>query len=150
MGKAKTQEREQARDLFVNSNLTLKEIATIVKVAPTRLSKWSGEDNWELQKTAQQVTSGKIIAGWYAQLQLINQQIQLSGGIPSSAETDKISKLVDSIAKLNKKNNLSMYHTVLKEFLSDLVTKDNAASKTFAPLMLDFMKQKAQQLKNDS
>ncbi len=150
MGKAKTAEREQARDLFVNSGLLLKDIAAIVHVAASRLGKWAKEDNWELQKTAQQVTAGKIISGWYSSLQKINEEIQKQGGLPTSAQSDQISKITDSIQKLSKKQNLSMYHTVLKEFLSELQLTDNDAAKKFGPYMLDFLKRKATQLKNDS
>lgn len=149
MGKPKTQEREQARDLFVNSGLLLKDIASIVNVAASRLGKWSKEDNWELQKTAQQVTAGKIISGWYSSLQKINEEISKNGGLPTSAQSDQISKITDSIQKLSKKQNLSMYHTVLKEFLSELLLSDTDAAKLFGPKMLDFMKQKATQLSND-
>jgi len=150
MGKEKTQEREQARDLFVNSNLTLKEISGIVNVSASRLGKWATADNWDLQKTAQQVTAGKIIAGWYAMLQKINEQIQKQQGIPDNGQIDQVSKITDSIQKLSKKQNLSMYHTVLKDFLSELILTDNEAAKKFGPYMLDFLKRKATQLKNDS
>ena len=151
MGKSKTQEREQARDLFVNSNLTLKEISAIVNTTPAHLGKWAKEDNWDLQKTAQQVTSGKIISGWYGMLQRIQEEIQANQkGIPTSAQIDQVNKITDSISKLSKKQNLSMYHTVLKDFLSELMLSDNEAAKTFGPMMLDFLKRKATQLKNDS
>jgi hypothetical protein len=146
MGKAKTAERAQARDLYVNSGITLKECAAIVKVSEARVGKWAEEDNWKLQQTAQQVTAEKIIAGWYANLQRINEEIIKKGGIATNAQADQISKITDSIFKLSKKNNLSMYHTVLKEFLSDLITVDNDAAKTFGPFLLDFMKRKAAQL----
>lgn len=149
MGKQKTTERNQARDLFVNSGLSLKEAAAIVKVAPSHVGRWAKEDNWEVQKTAQQVTAEKIIAGWYGQLQKINEEIAKGDGIPTNAQADQISKITDSIQKLSKKQNLSMYHTVLKEFLSELLTIDTDAAKTFGPHMLDFMKRKATQLSND-
>lgn len=147
MGKAKTEERKQARDLFVNSGLNLKECSAIVKVSELHLGKWAKEDEWQLQRTAQQVTAEKIIYGWYASLQAINTEINTNQkGIATSAQADQISKITDSILKLSKKNNLSMYHTVLKEFLSDLIAIDNDAAKTFGPYMLDFMKRKAAQL----
>ncbi len=148
MGKAKTEERKQARDLFVNSGISLKECAAITKVSELHVGKWAKEDEWQLQRTAQQVTAEKIIYGWYANLQRINEEILKQGGIATSPQADQISKITDSILKLSKKNNLSMYHTVLKEFLSDLIAIDNDAAKTFGPYMLDFMKRKAAQLSN--
>lgn len=149
MGKQKTEERNQARDLYVNSGLTLKEAASIVKVAPSHVGKWAKEDKWEVQRTARMVTAEKIISGWYAQLSKINEEIANGDGIPTNAQADQISKITDSIQKLSKKQNLSMYHTVLKEFLNELLVSDATTAKTFGPLMLDFMKRKASQLTND-
>ena len=149
MGKSKTLERTQSQELFVNTNLTLKEIAAMVNVSAAKVGQWSKEDKWELQRTAKQNTAEKIISGWYGQLQLLNEQIENNGGIPSSADSDKISKITDSIQKLSKKQNLSMYHLVLKEFLLELQQSTPDAAKILAPLMLDFLKQKAQHLSND-
>ncbi len=149
MGKQKTEERNQARDLFVNSGLTLKEAAAIVKVAPSHVGKWAKEDKWEVQRTARLVTAEKIISGWYAQLSKINEDIANGDGYPTNAQADQISKITDSIQKLSKKQNLSMYHTVLKEFLNELIKIDTDAAKAFGSLMLDFMKRKATQLSND-
>lgn len=149
MGKEKKAERNQARDLVVNSGLSLKDAAAIVKVSPSHVGKWAKEDDWELQRTAQQVTAEKIIAGWYAMISKINDEVSKAGGIPTNAQADQISKITDSIQKLSKKQNLSMYHTVLKEFLNELMTIDTEAAKTFGPHMLDFIKRKANQLSND-
>lgn len=163
MGKQKTQERNQARDLFVNNGLRLKEAAAIVKVAPSHVGRWAKEDNWEVQKTARQVTAEKLIASWYAMLNKINEEVAKGEtkitkgetevvrlpGIPSNAQADQLSKITDNITKLAKKQNLSMYHFVLKEFLTELITGNAEAAETFGPLMLDFMKSKARQLSND-
>jgi ribosomal protein L17 len=150
MGKQKIAERKQARDLFVNSGLTLKECAAIVKATPAHVGKWAKEDKWDMQKSAQQVTSEKIIANYYGMLAKINNAIiATDDGVPTSAQADQISKITDSIYKLAKKNNLSMYYTVLKEFLNDLVNIDADAAKKFSDYLLDFFKRKASQLSND-
>ena len=149
MGKAKTAERDQSRDLFVNSGLSLKDIAAIVKVNPRNISTWAKEDNWDVQKTARQVTAEKLISGWYGMISKINEEVAKGDGIPTTQQADQISKITDSIQKLSKKQNLSMYYSVLKEFLHDLITTDGEAGKQFGPYMLDFMKRKANQLSND-
>jgi len=149
MGKQKTEERKQARDLFVNNGLSLKECAAIVKTTASHVGKWAKEDNWQVQKAAQQVTAEKIIANYYGMLSKISEAIITGDGVPTSAQADQISKITDSIYKLAKKNNLSMYHTVLKEFLNDLLSIDNEAAKKFSDYMLDFIKRKASQLSND-
>lgn len=150
MGKAKTAERLQAQDLYTNTSLTLKEVADMVRVSAAQLGKWAEADNWELLRTAKQNTSGNIISGWYAQLKALNDEVEENGGIPTPSQSDSMSKIADNIKKLSKKQDLSMYHAVLKEFLEDLMQISAANAKIFAPLMLDFMKRKAQKLKSDS
>ena len=149
MGRAKTEERTKAADLYVNTSLTLKEIAAMVIVSPTKLGQWAKEDKWELQRTAKQNTADKIITGLYAQLQKLNELIEKGEGIPSPSQTDSICKISDSIQKLSKKQNLSMYHYALKEFLQELMATDIAKAQIFAPLMNDFMKQKATTLSTE-
>ena len=149
MGRAKTEERTKAADLYVNTSLTLKEIAAMVIVSPTKLGQWAKEDKWELQRTSKQNTADKIIVGWYSMLQKINEDVEENGGIPTAAQSDSMSKLADNIQKLSKKQNLSMYHYALKEFLQELMATDIAKAQIFAPLMNDFMKQKATTLSTE-
>ena len=147
----KTEERQKAADLYINMpNLTNIQIGAIVGVTPKQIGKWATEDGWDLQRTAQMVTVDKIIAGYYLQLAAIQKQINdEQKGLPTPAQSDQQHKLADAIDKLKKKQNLSTYHQVLTEFLSDLTKSDNEAAKLFAPLMLEFMKQKAKTVKND-
>ena len=151
MGKLKTEERKQAADFFVNAGLTIKEISSIVKVAPRHISKWRDEDGWETQRTAKLITVEKLISDWYGILQNINAQIRDNqNGLPTSAQTDQQSKISDNIYKLSRKNNLSLYSTVLTEFLSELQTVDVEAAKILADYTLDFLKRKANKLKDDT
>lgn len=149
MGKPKTTERLQAQDLYVNTTLTLKQIADMVKVSAVQIGKWSNADEWEGMRHAARNTSGKIILGWYAQLQQLQDEITKQGGVPTKSQSSTQREVVNNIQALNKRQNLSMYHTVLKEFLKDLLTINADAAKQFGPLLLDFMKRKATQLNND-
>ncbi len=151
MAAKKTEERKQARDLFVNSGLNFKEISLIVKVAQRHLSKWCKDDSWDTQKQAQNITVEKLIANWYGILKRLDDEIVTKqDGLPNPAQTDQLSKIADAIWKLSKKNNLSMYHLVLKEFLEELQVTDADDAKKFAPYMLDFLKRKASHLANDT
>lgn len=152
MASKKTQERVDAADLYINSTtLTLKQVALIVGVSPKQIGVWAKEEDWELQRTANQVTVDKIIAGNYMQLAAIQKLIKdEQKGIPTSAQTDQQHKLADAIEKLKKKQNLSTYHLVLTEFLKDLNNVNNEAAKLLAPLMLEFMKQKAKTIRDDA
>lgn len=151
MARKKTQERIDAADLFINSNLDYKKISAIVGVSTKQLSAWAKEEDWELQRTAQQVTVDKIIAGYYFQLSSIQKQIKEDfKGIPTPAQADQQHKLADAIEKLKKKQNLSTYHTVLTEILMWLKEVDVEAAKVLAPKMLDFMREKAKTIRDDA
>jgi hypothetical protein len=152
MAKKKTQERVDAADLYINSSsLTLKQIALIVGISAKTIGDWAKEEDWDLQRTAQQVTVDKIIAGNYMQLAAIQKHIKTEqDGIPTPAQTDQQHKLADAIEKLKKKQNLSTYHLVLSEFAKELNSSNNAAAKILAPLMLEFMKQKAKTIRDDA
>jgi len=152
MAKKKIQERVDAADLYINSgSLTLKQIALIVGISAKTIGEWAKEEDWDLQRTAQQVTVDKIIAGNYMQLAAIQRLIkEQQKGIPTAAQTDQQHKLADAIEKLKKKQNLSTYHLVLSEFAKELNSSNNEAAKILAPLMLEFMKQKAKTIRDDA
>jgi hypothetical protein len=152
MANKKTQERLDAADLYINSTtLTYKHVAAIVGVSPKQIGAWAKEGDWELQRTATQVTVDKIIAGNYIQLAAIQKLIKdEQKGIPTSAQTDQQHKLADAIEKLKKKQNLSTYHLVLTEFAQSIAKSNLDAAKILAPIMLDFMRDKAKTIRDDS
>ena len=152
MAKKKSKERLDAAELFINSTtLTYKHVASIVGVSAKQIGMWAKDEDWELQRTATQVTVEKIIAGNYMQLAAIQKKIKdEQKGIPTAAQTDQQHKLADAIEKLKKKQNLSTYYQVMSEFLSVLGKINIEAAKLLGPLMLDFMKDKAKTIRNDS
>lgn len=152
MATKKTKERLDAADLYINSStLTHKQVAAIVGVSPKQIGIWAKDDDWELQRTANQVTVDKIIAGNYMQLASIQKLIKdEQKGIPTAAQTDQQHKLADAIEKLKKKQNLSTYHLVLTDFAQSISKSNLEAAKILAPLMLDFMKDKAKSIRDDS
>lgn len=149
MSKGKPEEKQKAYDLFCNTDLTQKEIAAVVGVSTQHMNKWVKTGNWEIYRTAGKVTLEKIIHGYYLQLSAINQEIAKQEHIPTNAQNDSICKITSSIATLNKKYNLSAYHSVLREFVEYLLTVDVNSAKILGPLMLEFLKEKAKRLNDD-
>lgn len=146
MGKKKTEEFDKAYDLFCNTELTQKEICKIVDVSPQQLSKWVKENNWDLDKTASQVTVNQLIREFYHNIALINKTAKDAKRPLDASETDQIIKLTNSITALKRKFNLSNYHGVLREFLEWEMKVDHEKAKSFAPEMFEFLKQKADEL----
>lgn len=148
MGKAKTEERLQGADLFINSSLTLKQVAQIIKVSPTKVGQWAKEDGWELQRTARQATAEKIIANYYTMISNDQKKAIEEGRSLTPAEMDKLHKMADSIDKLKRKMNIATYYNVLSEFLKEVTEINVEASQLFAPLMMNFLRDKVKQLQD--
>ena len=148
MGKPKTQERLQGADLFINSDLSLKQVAQIIKVTPAKVGQWAKEDEWELQRTSRQATAEKIISNYYIMIANKQKEVLDEGRFLTAAEMDALHKMSDSIEKLKKKMNIGTYYNVLKEFTESISTSNLEAAKILAPLILEFMKDKVKQLQD--
>lgn len=146
MGKKKKDEYEQAYDLYCNSGLTQKQICEVVKVSPQQVSKWANTNNWELDKTAQQVTAPKLIREWYASIAMINKIANDEKRPLNISEINGISQITNNIEKIQKKSNLSVYHRVLREFLEWEMKTDHEKAKLFAPEMFEFLTLKSKEL----
>jgi predicted DNA-binding protein YlxM (UPF0122 family) len=150
MGRKKTDEQEKAFDLYCNTSLTQKEIAGVIKVSAQQMNKWVKDGNWEMLRSANKVTLPAIVQNYYLQLAAINKEIKDQyKGVPTIEHSDTICKIANSIEKLNKKHNLSAYHAVLRETLEWMVKVDSEKAKSLGPLMLEFLREKAQKLNDD-
>lgn len=148
MGKNKSQERIDGADLFINSTLTLKQVAAIIQVSPAQIGKWAKEDEWEIQRTSRQATAEKIISNYYKMIADEQKRFLDEERSPTPAEMDKLHKMADSIDKLKKKMNLGNYYNVLKEFSEHLMKLNIEAAKVLAPEMLEFLKVKSKQIQD--
>lgn len=78
MGLKKTEQKEYAKFLFTEKNLTQKEIAEKVGVTEKTLAKWISENDneWKKLKTSLLTTKPQQIKNLYEQLERINEEIQ--------------------------------------------------------------------------
>ncbi|WP_312078371.1 helix-turn-helix transcriptional regulator [Chryseobacterium sp.] len=78
MGLKKTEQKEYAKFLFTEKNLTQKEIAEKVGVTEKTLAKWISENDneWKKLKTSLITTKPAQIKSLYEQLERINETIQ--------------------------------------------------------------------------
>lgn len=148
MGKAKTAERQQGAELYINSTLTIEQVAAIIKVSAAQTGKWANEDNWKLQRTAKQATAEQIITNYYSMIAQVQKEALDQKRQLSSQEMDKLHKMADSIDKLKKKLNIGNYYMVIEEFTKELMQIDINAAKILAPHMMEFLNKKIKQLQN--
>lgn len=113
MGKKLTNEDKKAlaQQLFLDTDKTQKEIATIAQITEKTLTKWKKEGDWELLRQAQTVTSANLISNLY------QKAYDLS--LEDKIDADKLVKLANTIEKLsNKKVTVSNMINVFKDFTS--------------------------------
>ena len=76
MGSRKQVEKDLAKMLFVNENISQKEIAERLDVTEKTVSKWVKEGDWEKLKVSLLVTKDSQLTALYAQLQAVNDEIK--------------------------------------------------------------------------
>lgn len=69
-------ERDLAKVLFVNDNISQKEIAERLKVTEKTVGKWAKEGNWEKLKVSLLVTKDNQLTALYGQLQAALDEIK--------------------------------------------------------------------------
>lgn len=150
MGKKKTDEYNKAYELYCETTLHKGEIAKFVGVSAAQLGKWIKENDWELDKTAQENSVPRLIREYYQNLALINKKAKEEKRPLDSSETDQVIKITNAINALRKKYNLSNYHSILKEFAEWLMKTSLDHAKILAPEMFEFLQEKAKEIRNDS
>lgn len=76
MAVRKQVEKDLAKILYVNENLSQKEIAERLLVTEKTIGKWVKEGNWESLKVSMLVTKDNQLTSLYRQLENINIEIQ--------------------------------------------------------------------------
>jgi transcriptional regulator with XRE-family HTH domain len=149
MGKEKAAERLIAQELYVNTDLTVKEIAARLQVREATISGWKNADGWDTIKTAKKITRAELIRNFYQAISTMQTQISERPSpfnVPTSKEADIISKLTSQIEKLEKSNSISDYISAFEEFIDYLRTKRPDLVKDFAQLSLGFIELKAKEM----
>ncbi|MBY0488188.1 MAG: hypothetical protein K2P85_13525 [Flavobacteriaceae bacterium] len=76
MAVRKQVEKDYAKILFVNENISQKEIALRVKVTEKTLTKWIIEGKWEALKKSMLVTKDNQLTALYDQLEIMTNEIK--------------------------------------------------------------------------
>jgi DNA-binding XRE family transcriptional regulator len=77
MAVRKQVEKDFAKVLFVNDNVSQKEIASRLKVTEKTISKWIKEGDWDKLKVSMLVTKDNQLTGLYRQLENTMKEIEI-------------------------------------------------------------------------
>lgn len=130
MAITKKEERNYAQILYVNENLTAKEIAARVGVTQKTMGRWIKDGKWDQLRKSMLVTKQKMITMMYDQLEALNNSIaERTPAIPDGKEADIISKITTSIQRLETEASVAETIEVAKSFINYLREYDLELAK---------------------
>lgn len=119
MAITKKEERNYAQILYVNENLTAKEIAARVGVTQKTMGRWIKDGKWDQLRKSMLITKQKMITMMYDQLEALNNSIaERTPAIPDGKEADVISKITTSIQRLETEASVAETIEVAKSFIN--------------------------------
>jgi DNA-binding XRE family transcriptional regulator len=113
-----TQKKEWAQLLFLQSEITQKEIAAKVKVSEKTISKWSKENNWDVLRKSMLTTKTEILRNLYAILDKINNKLKSEDSIGDTKIADMFVKYTAAIKNLETETSVGQISEVARMFVN--------------------------------
>ena len=119
MAITKKEERNYAQILYVNENLTAKEIAKRVGVTEKTMGRWIEDGKWKDLRKSMLVTKQNQIVRLYNQLEALNNDIaSREKPIPNAKEADIMAKITTSIQRMETEASIAETIEVAKSFIN--------------------------------
>lgn len=134
--------RELAALLYVEANLTQKEISQELDIGEHTIGRWKEEDLWDLEKQVRNLSPANLIAQFYEQTDFILQTARDEKRPLNSKECDALNKLASSIQKIDKRTDPSIIMAVLVQFSNYLKLQDLDLAKALLPYQKQFVLQR--------
>jgi hypothetical protein len=132
MAKSQKQKREDALDLYLNTDITQKQICNIIGWSERTFTTNKDKYGWKALKEAESISTKKILANLY------KQAFELSKA--DKVDADKLVKLAKTIEALSdNKVTLSHYINCFKGFTRWLIDKDKETARTVNQLQQEFV-----------
>ena len=125
----KNDERQQARNLFFETNFTQAQIAIIVGISEKTVSHWANEDRWRQLRQLAKQTPMMMIGEMYCEVSALNQAIRSreSGRQYATAPEAEIRRKTLASIKMLKENQAPVVHAEVLVNFTDYVKKLNLA-----------------------
>ncbi len=126
------QKRELAKQLFLHTSATRKEIAARVGVSEKTISGatgWIKKFDWDKLKSALTVTRDNLVASLYNQILKITELADEEDRTLTTKETDALVKIAKAIETIDEKTTVSTFIQVFMEFEKWLIDVDSDLCK---------------------
>lgn len=137
------QRKELAKLLFVNEQLTQREIAQRVGVSEKTFSRWVNEGQWRKLRQSLLVTKEEQLRRIYDQIDELNTAIasrEPGQRYANTKDADTLSKLTSAAKSLESEASISDIVSVAKRFLNWLRPQDIEKAKEISSLIDAFIK----------
>ena len=140
----KTAEKKHlAKNLFIKSSMTRKDIAAQVGTTEKTLRSWIDKESWEDIKTSQTVTRAQLLQEEYAQLKAINKIIEEEHkGVPNKQLSDAKGVIRKNIEALSH-TPLYKYIEAFDDYINWLIKNHPAKVQEHAALTYEFVEELA-------
>jgi transcriptional regulator with XRE-family HTH domain len=140
--------KKHAFALFMDTNLTQKEIAERVGVTEKTITQWKQAEDWEIQRSAMNITPKRMIAGYLIQLDRLRKHIEEreENPWPDASESDRIHKVAKAMKMLQKDLTLTDYINSFEQLYKFINVSDSKLANAMLQFQNEFIRNKANEL----
>lgn len=129
------QKKEWAKQLFMQGDITQKDIAIKVGIAEKTMGRWVEEEKWDVQRKSLNVTTDEIIRDLLDTLDHMRKEAKIAATDNDPAtkpDSDGIYKMSLAIRKLQDKTGIGDTIRTMMEFIKFVMPEDHALAQEIA------------------
>jgi predicted transcriptional regulator len=127
--------------LYMETDLSQKEIADQLDTTEATVSKWANADNWKQKKAVDALSPDKLVREFYNQAFDIMEKAKKDNRPVNSSEADSLVKLAAAIDKLDRKVSPSIVTAAFMRFNNWVRVQDLELVKKMMPYQMRYLQE---------
>lgn len=137
---SKSKEKVLARELYLHTENSQKDIAEKVGVTEQTIGKWISQGKWDMLKGASTISRESLLRNAYEQLATLNEKIQNEfNGVPDKKHNDARVSIIRQINTLDRRESLSLVVSIMESFIKHIKSDDIELAKQVSPYTISFL-----------